>query len=397
LRDRGPPHGPGSDGIFLRTRLLLILAACTAVSCALVFRAKESCFVQGCNAGEMCIATDDGQFSKCVPAPPPSVPPTTLPSPPSPAPTPTPVPTPTPTPVPTPTPTPEPVPTPTPKPPKPPSEWCNADGTRRPEPPRPTDCSTPLERIQQEVASGNWLPACAPDGTGPRTIWTKLYGQYTCPSGERLRGMYGCGAQGETLGCTPVACVDLNLARVNCQSWGVVQPNDDHRICKKCPAPSPTPTPGPSPTLPPTGEAPPLLYMGGSMLAPRNCAPGCVKDGYLGYVINWTATPLVSGDLVACFDEHGNRRRRCEMPKQDQDPRGAYTWLYLPGVFDLGICDQRSDNYYNCHHKPKANETGVTYFISCPFGVQPPIPPSEHPLCSIHRVDVRPDGPREIK
>jgi hypothetical protein len=129
------------------------------------------------------------------------------------------------------------------------------------------------------------------------------------------------------------------------------------------------------------------------MLQPRTCAPGCQRDGYLGYVINWTATELISANTGLCPPG----RNRCEMPRACQDPRGAYTWLYLPGVFDMGICDQRSDNFFNCHHKPKAHETGLTYFISCPWGVEPPRPPASNPLCTIHVVDVRPDRPVEVK
>lgn len=156
--------------------------------------------------------------------------------------------------------------------------------------------------------------------------------------------------------------------------------------------PTPKPAPAPSPTPSPIA-CPPLLEVGGSMLQPRYCAPGCVKDGYLGYVVNWTGTPLISSDTGLCAPG----RNRCEMPKACQDPRGVYTWLYMPGVFGLGICDERSDNPFNCHHKPRANEVGVTYFVSCPWGVMPPEPPARHPLCTIQRVDVRPDRPVELK
>jgi hypothetical protein len=134
------------------------------------------------------------------------------------------------------------------------------------------------------------------------------------------------------------------------------------------------------------------MQMGGSMLAPRTCAPGCLKDGYLGYVVNWTATPLVDGRTFVCYDGEGNRRARCEQPKSCQDPRGASIYITLPGKFENDECDARSDNPYNCHHKPKSDETGVTTFTSCPHGA----PPTDS-RCVSKKVDVRPDRPVEIK
>ena len=45
----------------------------------------------------------------------------------------------------------------------------------------------------------------------------------------------------------------------------------------------------------------------------------------------------------------------------------------------------------NCHHKPKANEVGVTEFKSCPWHASP-----DDPRCVINRVDVQPGGPRVL-
>jgi hypothetical protein len=425
----------------LRLALALLMGALWS-DCG--FRIPDpGCHVLGCAPGKQC--ADVQGSPTCIPWPPPSPSPTPKPSPSICPPTPGPVCktadecgcwvetkpcewekqicNPPPSPSPKPTPTPEPTPTPNP-PPGPvcqgddPAKWCGGcwrwlgdrwkqhnkacdggwcdpkTGAPRKSPPAASDCSTPLERVLQEIKSGNWLPACGPQGAGPATVQTAKYGAYTCPIGERLRGMYGCGAAGETLGCAPVKCVDLEGSVVNCGTWALIARASDPKICIPCPEPTTTPTPVPVPTPTPLpGACPPILEVGGSMLQPRTCAPGCVKDGYLGYVVNWTATPLISAASGLCAPG----RNRCEMPKQCQDPRGAYTWLYLPGVFGLGICDQRSDNFFNCHHKPKANETGRTYFISCPWGVMPPTPPAFNPLCTIHVVDVRADKPVEIK
>lgn len=59
------------------------------------------------------------------------------------------------------------------------------------------------------------------------------------------------------------------------------------------------------------------------------------------------------------------------MPKTCQNPNGADIYLTLDGHFTNDICDQNSDNFFNCHHKPKANEAGVTLFSSVPKGADP--------------------------
>jgi hypothetical protein len=124
--------------------------------------------------------------------------------------------------------------------------------------------------------------------------------------------------------------------------------------------------------------------MGGSMLAPRDCG-NCRDRGYLGYVVNYTATPLTT---VGCT----GGRNKCEMPRACQDRRGASIWISLAGRFENDECDARSDNPFNCHHKPEANQVGLTTFTSCPFGVRPP-----NPQCVSKVIDVQPDGPREVR
>ena len=123
------------------------------------------------------------------------------------------------------------------------------------------------------------------------------------------------------------------------------------------------------------------------MLAPRTCAPGCVRDGYLGYVVNFSATPKSDASRGHC--PHRPEQRFCEQLYACQDPRGADIWISLPGHFTNDICDARSDNPYNCHHKPKANETGRTTFKTCPKDSGP-----NDPRCRSFVVDVTPDGPR---
>ena len=383
-------------------------------SCATVDRLARTCLnpANPCAPGETCVQTDDGSIAKCVPRPVPPPPTTTLPSPPTPPP-------PTPEPVPTaPPPTPGPAVTPPPPHPSPagcpgpapgpvcagtdPAGWCGGCYT----------CREDGRWKQHNKACG---PECdtrcrpLPDGSLP---WRCLDKQdYDIRQGHRHKAppgapyySYGCLSNGqpELPGCAGFNCMDRACNRIDCATGRILAPATDgwYAICDAGPpqpcSPPPTPqppTPGPIVTPPPPGACPPILEVGGSMLAPRSCAPGCVKDGYLGYVVNWTATELISADTGLC----PAGRLRCEMPRACQDVRGAYTWLYLPGVFEMGICDQRSDNYFNCHHKPKANEVGRTFFISCPFGVQPPVPPASDPRCTIHVVDVRPEGPKEIK
>lgn len=129
-----------------------------------------------------------------------------------------------------------------------------------------------------------------------------------------------------------------------------------------------------------------MSQTGGSMLAPRDCGQACRRQGYLGYVVNYTATPLCVEGSPGCVCDPA--RNRCEVPKACQDPRGATTYLTLPGKFTNDICDERSDNPFNCHHKPKADETGLTEFRSCPWHSDP-----SDSRCVSKFIDIRPSGP----
>lgn len=284
--------------------------------------------------------------------------------------------------------------------------WCNPDGKQRATPPLVSDCSTPLEHIAWEVGRGNWLLECTAGASGPSG-----FGAVTCPAGQRVLRVYGCPpGQPEGLGCTGRSCADLEGNKVDCATGAVIYRWEERwwiaNGCTACPAPgpSPMPTPGPSPTPAPTpgpGGCPPLLEMGGSMLAPRSCAPGCQRDGFLGYVVNYTATPLraATPENPCPPGSGGQSRLRCEMPSECQDPRGAWISMQHPAFTDddrcevtaTGLwcdCDARSDNPYNCHHKPHPNEMGVTTFASCPYGVRPP-----DPRCVLKQIEIREDKP----
>jgi hypothetical protein len=343
------------------------------IGCKTIGEIQRSCVFEGCeDPTKECRIVGQtehlpGKY-ECVPKPAPT--PTPTPTPigtPHPDPTPTPAPTPTPKPTPIGTPHPSPVPTPTPRPTPRPDPWCNRDGSPRKG--TPADCSTCKEKQDAEVRAGNWI---------------------RLPPTHPFPGITGdeCAVLGP--GCK---CLDSKCNRVDCATGRILAPADDGwfgNLCIPCrePSPSPTPVPTPTPSAPPGGGCPPIYQVGGSMLQPRTCAPGCQRDGYLGYVVNWTATELISADTGRC----PAGRNRCEMPRECQNPHGATTYISLAGKFTNDLCDERSDNPFNCHHKPKADETGITIFRSCPKDA----PPTD-PRCTEHRVDVRHDRPVELK
>lgn len=327
-------------------------------ACAVIDKLPPpGCLLTGCPSGSECRV--QGGEAVCVPV----VVPT-----PSPTPTPTPVPTPTPTPEPTPEPTPTPAPTPPPTPvptPSPSPSPCTVTTGC------PADAWQCADKQEWEVGQGNWVRA-------PRGAAYSIYG---CPPGVS-----------EVPGCAGGVYLNRRCDRVD-QSGRVLAPAEDgwFGICVPAvtPCPSPTPTPVPTPTPPPGGSTcPPIYQVGGSMLQPRDCGEACRRQGYLGYVVNYTSTELVSARDYPC----PGGRQRCEMPVACQNPLGADIYISLPGHFTNDICDARSDNPFNCHHKPKANETGVTTFTSCPKGA----PPTD-PRCVSNRIDVRPDGPHPLK
>jgi hypothetical protein len=168
-------------------------------------------------------------------------------------------------------------------------------------------------------------------------------------------------------------------------------PRAEERVVP-CPTPQPTPsaTPPPVPTPSPgSGGCPGLLKVGGMFLSAVDCGQQCRKQGYLGVRVNVTATELCREGDPGCVCDPA--RNRCEMPRVCQNSRGATTYISLPGHFAYDICDANSDNPFNCHHKPKANEAGVTTFTYCPAGAA-----AADPRCTSKCVDVREVGTREV-
>lgn len=164
-------------------------------------------------------------------------------------------------------------------------------------------------------------------------------------------------------------------------------PRQEERIIA-CPSPSPTPPPNPTPT-PGPGGCPGLLKVGGMLLSAVDCGASCRRQGYLGVRVNVTATELCREGDPGCVCDPA--RNRCEMPRPCQNPRGATVYMTLLGKFTDDLCDANSDNPFNCHHKPKADEAGVTTFKYCPAGA----PPND-PRCTTKCIDVREVGTREV-
>lgn len=291
---------------------------------------------------------------------------------PSPTATPTPVPTPSPTATPTPAPTPSPVATPTPAPvPSP----C-VPVVRDPKPgsgPGTDNCDTCASR-RAYMLRDYWTPA------------TKV--------GERYVN-YPPGHEGDpafALYANPRTCDEEREDGTIVHSFesGYFGPVCRPVVVTPCP---PSPTPGPTPT-PGPGGCPGLLKVGGMFLTAVDCG-NCRKQGYLGVRVNYTATELCQEGTPGCVCDPA--RNRCEMPRACQNPMGAMTWITLPGVFETSLCDQNSDNYFNCHHKPKANEAGVTLFTSVPQGPKPDgYNPLKDPQGTTNCVDVQAVGTKQL-
>jgi hypothetical protein len=161
-----------------------------------------------------------------------------------------------------------------------------------------------------------------------------------------------------------------------------------------CPASPPPPSPGPSappspPASPAPGGCPVVTQVGGSFLTARDCGPACIKNGYLGYVVNVTSTELCKNGEPGCSCDPS--RQRCETPKTCQSPLGSTVYLSLPGHFSHDLADERSDNAWNHQHKAKANETGVTEFLHCPLHA-----PWTDARCTPKCMDIQKGGPREV-
>lgn len=167
-------------------------------------------------------------------------------------------------------------------------------------------------------------------------------------------------------------------------------PRAEERVVP-CPTPQPTPsaTPPPGPTPTPQAGCPALHQVGGMFLSAVSCGQQCIKQGYLGVRVNYTATETCREGDPGCVCDPA--RNRCEMPRPCQNPLGADIFLTLEGQFTNDLCDANSDNPFNCHHKPKANETGVTLFTSAPKGADP-FDPRNVTNC----VDIQASGVRQL-
>jgi hypothetical protein len=270
-----------------------------------------------------------------------------------------PVPVPTPTPTATPTPVPTPVPTPTP--------CIPITYTQTPKKDKCENCDT----CRSYMLGRYWKPENRqPDGRyinfpagreGDMSV-AEFYNPATCFK-ERQDG-------------TPVwaPSVYCYAAEKECRTITIPCPNPT-------PTPSPTPTPGPG--------VPTISQMGGSFLTARDCGKKCIDQGYLGYVVNVTSTPLCLNGSPGCSCDPS--RHRCEFPKELQDPRGSTVYLSLPGKFAHDLADERSDNPYNHQHKPKADETGVTEFLHCVYHA-----PWTDARCTPKCMDIQKGGPREV-
>jgi hypothetical protein len=282
-------------------------------------------------------------------------------------PVPTPTPTATPTPAPTPSPSPTAVPTPS---------------------PSPTPCVPVI--VEQKPGRGPGTDNC--DTCASRRAY--MLRDYWTPAnkvGNRYVN-YPPGHEGDpayAIYSNPVTCDEER------EDGTVVHPFLSgyfgpacQRILIPCPNPSPSPTPGPTPT-PGPGGAPELIQMGGSFLTARDCGQKCKDQGYLGYVVNVTSTPLCKNGTPGCSCDPA--RNRCEFPKELQDSRGSTVYLSLPGKFSHDLADERSDNPYNHQHKPKADETGVTEFLHCVYHE-----PWTDGRCTPKCMDIQKSGPREV-
>jgi hypothetical protein len=158
-------------------------------------------------------------------------------------------------------------------------------------------------------------------------------------------------------------------------------------VTNVCPSPSPSPSASPTPG---PGGCPGLFQVGGMFLTAIDCGKKCRDEGYLGVRVNYTATELCREGDPGCVCDPA--RNRCEMPKQCQNPLGSDIYLTLAGHFTDDLCDANSDNPANCHHKPKANEAGVTLFISSPKRAG-----AWDPRATTNCVDVRENGTKQLQ
>lgn len=351
-----------------------------------------------------------------------------------------PLPTPTPSPVPSPSPTPQPSPTPTPVPSPTPCttntvqpSHVRVDRDNGPwlaySPPRivkefprgwPSesyermyrvvdgkqyDCSTPSEKIEEARRARNWSCPASPRYPGNQDFphWGAC-GNY-CQGNDEKPWCIDIKANHVTRDGHVLHLADLD---------GYTGPTCPIALppvtVTTCPSPVPTPTPGPTPQPspsvganfppPPPGQcnatyAGKVSRVGINILTSRDCGEKCKRDGYLGYVLNFSATPKSKPPYCG----HQPDRLECEQWHYCMDgafdlenpEAGPGIFLTMPGKFTNDVCDKRSDNTFNCHHKPKANETGRLTVTACPHGVRP-----GDARCSSRVFDVQADGAREV-
>jgi hypothetical protein len=115
----------------------------------------------------------------------------------------------------------------------------------------------------------------------------------------------------------------------------------------------------------------------------RSCAPGCVKEGYVGVLVNGHATP--KSEPPHCW--HTPDRAECEtfLPCQ-----GCATfYMSKPGAVNRDgsawrtweLVDRHSGNCNRFHHKPDhPSQLGVTRFKACPEGEGPDSPRCSPPV-----------------
>lgn len=378
------PRSPNGWDVLILAGLMIACALAVAFTSGcgpITIPPIQDCRLAGqeCKPGSTCTKPTDGSLYpyRCVTDP------VATPTPP-PSPTPSPSPTATPPPPPsTPTPTPQPLPTPS---------------------PTPSPCVPRQEKVCVGSEGGPILGLFNPNATsGPTACWTAAtwldymirHGYFTVGT-ETDGDLHGFPGYWLNYNASHVLVGQINKVTARNPAGRYVGDAPFMEL-REVPCPGPTPTPRPSATPPPPvptptptpGGCPDLLKVGGMFLSAVDCGPQCRKQGYLGVRVNVTATELCREGDPGCVCDP--TRNRCEMPRQCQNPAGATTYISLPGKFEDDLCDANSDNPFNCHHKPKADEAGVTEFNYCPHAAAP-----DDPRCTAKCIDVREFGTREV-
>jgi hypothetical protein len=114
----------------------------------------------------------------------------------------------------------------------------------------------------------------------------------------------------------------------------------------------------------------------------RSCAPGCVKEGYLGVRVNIHGTP---------------RSDKCELHRPGDNDCEALIpcqgcsefWMHKDGALngdgspwrEWERVDGQTDNCNRAHHKPNhPSQLGPTQFKACPAGDGPASPRCSEPV-----------------